>query len=72
MKKVILGLVAIILLTWITSPNESINERNKRWQEEIKYCKEERLYEIMDSMEIYRELVDDDIYQSCKNKILTF
>ena len=37
MKKVILGLVAIILLTWITSPNESINERNKRWQEEIKY-----------------------------------
>lgn len=72
MKKVILGLVAIILLTWIMSPNESINERNKRWQEEIKYCKEERLYEIMDSMEIYRELVDDDIYQSCKNKILTF
>lgn len=72
MKKVILGLVAIILLTWITSPNESINERNKRWQEEIKYYEEERLYEIMDSMEIYRELVDDDIYQSCKNKILTF
>lgn len=72
MKKVILGLAAIILLTWIMSPNESINERNKRWQEEIKYCEEERLYEIMDSMEIYRELVDDDIYQSCKNKILTF
>ena len=58
------------LIVYISSLNESVRDRNFRWKEEVMYSVDvPRLTEILDSMEIYRETVDDSIYQLCKNRI---
>lgn len=58
------------LVVYISSQSESVRDRNHRWKEEIMYSVDvPRLTEILDSMEIYRETVDDSIYQLCKNRI---
>lgn len=58
------------LVVYISSLNESVRDRNFRWKEEVMYSVDvPRLTEILDSMEIYRETVDDNIYQLCKNRI---
>ena len=58
------------LVVYISSLNESVRDRNFRWKEEVMYSVDvPRLTEILDSMEIYRETVDDSIYQLCKNRI---
>ena len=58
------------LVVYVSSLNESVRDRNFRWKEEVMYSTDvPRLTEILDSMEIYRETVDDSIYQLCKNRI---
>lgn len=58
------------LVVYISSQSESVRDRNHRWKEEIMYSVDvPRLTEILDSMEIYRETVDDNIYQLCKDRI---
>ena len=58
------------LIVYISSQSESVRDRNFRWKEEIMYSVDvPRLTEILDSMEIYRETVDDSIYQLCKDRI---
>ena len=58
------------LVVYVSSLNESVRDRNFRWKEEVMYSVDvPRLVEILDSMEIYRETVDDSIYQLCKNRI---
>lgn len=58
------------LVVYVSSLNESVRDRNFRWKEEVMYSVDvPRLTEILDSMEIYRETVDDSIYQLCKNRI---
>lgn len=58
------------LVVYISSQSESVRDRNFRWKEEIMYSVDTpRLTEILDSMEIYRETVDDSIYQLCKDRI---
>ena len=58
------------LIVYVSSLNESVRDRNFRWKEEVMYSVDvPRLTEILDSMEIYRETVDDSIYQLCKNRI---
>lgn len=58
------------LVVYVSSLNESVRDRNFRWKEEVMYSTDvPRLTEILDSMEIYRETVDDNIYQLCKNRI---
>lgn len=58
------------LIAYISSQSESVRDRNFRWKEEIMYSVDvPRLTEILDSMEIYRETVDDSIYQLCKDRI---
>lgn len=58
------------LVVYISSQSESVRDRNYRWKEEIMYSVDvPRLTEILDSMEIYRETVDDNIYQLCKDRI---
>ena len=58
------------LVVYVSSLNESVRDRNFRWKEEVMYSTDVPiLVEILDSMEIYRETVDDSIYQLCKNRI---
>lgn len=58
------------LIVYVSSLNESVRDRNFRWKEEVMYSVDvPRLTEILDSMEIYREMVDDSIYQLCKDRI---
>lgn len=58
------------LIVYISSQSESVRDRNFRWKEEVMYSVDvPRLTEILDSMEIYRETVDDSIYQLCKDRI---
>ena len=58
------------LIVYISSQSESVRDRNFRWKEEVMYSTDvPRLTEILDSMEIYRETVDDSIYQLCKDSI---
>lgn len=58
------------LIVYISSQSESVRDRNFRWKEEVMYSMDvPRLTEILDSMEIYRETVDDSIYQLCKDRI---
>ena len=58
------------LVVYVSSQSESVRDRNFRWKEEVMYSVDvPRLTEILDSMEIYRETVDDSIYQLCKNRI---
>ena len=58
------------LVVYISSQSESVRDRNFRWKEEVMYSTDvPRLIEILDSMEIYRETVDDNIYQLCKDRI---
>ena len=58
------------LVVYVSSLNESVRDRNFRWKEEVMYSVDvPRLVEILDSMEIYRETVDDSIYQLCKDRI---
>ena len=58
------------LIVYISSQSESVRDRNFRWKEEVMYSTDvPRLTEILDSMEIYRETVDDSIYQLCKDRI---
>ena len=58
------------LVVYVSSQSESVRDRNFRWKEEVMYSTDvPRLVEILDSMEIYRETVDDSIYQLCKNRI---
>ena len=58
------------LIAYISSQSESVRDRNFRWKEEVMYSTDvARLTEILDSMEIYRETVDDSIYQLCKDRI---
>lgn len=58
------------LVVYISSQSESVRDRNFRWKEEVMYSVDvPRLTEILDSMEIYRETVDDSIYQLCKDRI---
>lgn len=58
------------LVVYISSQSESVRDRNFRWKEEVMYSVDvPRLTEILDSMEVYRETVDDSIYQLCKNRI---
>ena len=58
------------LIAYISSQSESVRDRNFRWKEEVMYSTDvPRLTEILDSMEIYRETVDDSIYQLCKDRI---
>ena len=58
------------LIVYISSQSESVRDRNFRWKEEVMYSTDvPRLIEILDSMEIYRETVDDSIYQLCKDRI---
>ena len=58
------------LIVYISSQSESVRNRNFRWKEEVMYSTDvPRLTEILDSMEIYRETVDDNIYQLCKDRI---
>ena len=60
------------LIVYISSQSESVRDRNFRWKEEVMYSVDvPRLTEILDSMEIYRETVDDSIYQLCKDRIYT-
>ena len=57
-------------VAYISSLNESVRDRNFRWTVEVMYSVDvPRLVEILDSMEIYRETVDDSIYQLCKDRI---
>lgn len=70
--KAVYGLLVFFLILFVAFSGESIHDRNMRWQEELQYCMEEdRLYQILDSMETYREYTYDEVYQECKNKILT-
>lgn len=70
--KAVYGLLVFFLILFVAFSGESIHDRNMRWQEELQYCMEEdRLYQILDSMETYRESTYDEVYQECKNKILT-
>ena len=58
------------LIVYISHQSESVRDRNLRWKEEVMYSVDvPRLTEILDSMEIYRETVDDNIYQLCKDRI---
>lgn len=58
------------LIAYISYQSESVRDRNFRWKEEVMYSVDvPRLTEILDSMEIYRETVDDNIYQLCKDRI---
>ena len=58
------------LIVYISFQSESVRDRNFRWKEEVMYSTDvPRLTEILDSMEIYRETVDDSIYQLCKDRI---
>ena len=58
------------LVVYVSSQSESVRDRNFRWKEEVMYSVDvPRLTEILDSMEVYRETVDDSIYQLCKNRI---
>ena len=58
------------MIAYISHQSESIRDRNHRWKEEVMYSVDvPRLTEILDSMEIYRETVDDNIYQLCKDRI---
>lgn len=58
------------LIAYISYQSESVRDRNLRWKEEVMYSVDvPRLTEILDSMEIYRETVDDNIYQLCKDRI---
>lgn len=58
------------LIVYISFQSESVRDRNFRWKEEVMYSTDvPRLIEILDSMEIYRETVDDNIYQLCKDRI---
>ena len=58
------------LIVYVSSLTESVRDRNFRWKEEVMYSTDvPRLTEILDSMEIYRETVDDSIYQLCKDRI---
>ena len=58
------------LIVYISHQSESVRDRNFRWKEEVIYSVDvPRLTEILDSMEIYRETVDDNIYQLCKDRI---
>lgn len=58
------------LIVYISHQSESVRDRNFRWKEEVMYSVDvPRLTEILDSMEIYRETVDDNIYQLCKDRI---
>ena len=62
--------IFIGLIVYISSQSESVRDRNHRWKEEVMYSVDiPRLTEILDSMEIYRETVDDNIYQLCKDRI---
>ena len=58
------------LIVYISYQSESVRDRNFRCKEEVMYSVDvPRLTEILDSMEIYRETVDDNIYQLCKDRI---
>ena len=58
------------LIVYISHQSESVRDRNFRWKEEVMYSVDvPRLTEILNSMEIYRETVDDSIYQLCKDRI---
>lgn len=48
----------------------SINSRNARWNMEIETTEDlDRLYQISDSMEYFREQIEDTLYKKCKDKI---
>ena len=62
--------LSVGLIVYISHQSESVRDRNFRWKEEVMYSVDvPRLTEILDSMEIYRETVDDNIYQLCKDRI---
>ena len=73
MKRIeIVAILALFigLIVYISSQSESVRDRNHRCKEEDMYSVDvPRLIEILDSMEIYRETVDDNIYQLCKDRI---
>lgn len=70
MKNITLVLLVLILIGLLAYSGESINSKISRWRAEVNRTEDiERLLEIRDSMNIYREYVDDSLYKDLNNKI---
>lgn len=67
---ILLGIMLFIIFSmW---EGGSINSRNARWNYEVETTDDlDRLYQISDSMEYFREQVEDTLYKKCKDKIST-
>lgn len=70
MKRIAITLLVLLILVGICINGNVVNVRNQRWSSEIDQCDNlDRLYEIKDSMDYFREQIEDDLYKKCQDKV---